>query len=101
MTAKFIPGCTIFKMYSERGLPPEISVMLANDSGCTVEWPSFISEARRNGWSYKRIFTTIITAVKQADIFTQQQVAEFTKMAEQFFSFSMALESKSAAGSAA
>lgn len=85
MNGNFLPGTNVFRLYAEQGVPPEITVMLAHDNGVTVEWPSFISEAIRNGWSIRKTYTTIVTAVKEADIFQDKQLEEFTQMARNYF----------------
>lgn len=85
MNGRFYPGATVFKLYAEQGVPAEVTIMAVHDAGFTVEWPSFISEAIRNGWTFKRIYTAIVSAVRDAAIFTREQFAEFDAMCRRYF----------------
>ena len=84
MNGNFVPGATVFKLYAEKGLPLMFSVMLAHDKGYTVEWPGFFAEALRNGWTVKRTYAAIISAARDADIFTEKELEEFTNLARAF-----------------
>jgi hypothetical protein len=44
-----------------------------------------VQEAVRNGWSLKKAYTTIIAGVRDAEIYTKAQMAEFETMAKLFF----------------
>jgi len=82
---KFFDGAILFNLYAEHGLPLEMSLMRIDQEGKTVNWPLFIQEATKNGWSLKKTYTTIIAGVRDAEIYTREQMAEFENMAKLFF----------------
>ena len=85
MNGKFFDGAELFKLYAEQGLPLEMALMRIDQAGKTVEWPSFVQEAVRNGWTLKKTYTTIVSGVRDAEIYTKAQMVEFENMAKLFF----------------
>jgi hypothetical protein len=81
---KFFGGAELFKLYAENGLPLEMALMRIDQAGKTANWPLFVQEAVRNGWSLKKAYTTIIAGVRDAEIYTKAQMAEFETMAKLF-----------------
>lgn len=44
-------GKELFKLKATHGMPLDVAIdMIVNERGLTIEWPSFIEEARENGW---------------------------------------------------
>lgn len=82
---KFFDGTKLFNLYAEKGLPLEMALMRINQAGKTVNWPLFIQEAVRNGWSLKKVYATIIAGVRDAEIYTKEQMVEFEALAKLFF----------------
>lgn len=92
MNGNFFPGATVFRLYSEKGVPPEMSVMLAYERGFTVEWPSFISQALSNGWTLDRTKVAIKTSVMEAAVFDRDELKEFDHMCDGYFNHLQALQ---------
>ena len=84
MNGRFYPGSLVFKLYAEQGIPAEVTVMAAHENGFTIEWPSFFSDALRNGWTLKRIYVAVTTAVRDAGIFDAAQSDEFEAMCRMY-----------------
>lgn len=82
---KFFDGVELFKLYAERGLPLEMALMRIDQASKVVNWPLFVQEAVRNGWSLKKVYTTIIAGVRDAEIYTKEQMVEFETLAKLFF----------------
>jgi len=85
MNGNFFSGAALFRLYAEQGLPIEMALMRINQAGFTGAWPLFVQEATRNGWSFKRAYTAIVSAVRDAEIYTPAQIAEFEQTAKLFF----------------
>ena len=45
-----IPGSLLFTLKATHGLPLDMALDRVIEAGESVEWPSFIEEARKNGW---------------------------------------------------
>jgi len=82
---KFFDGVELFKLYAERGLPLEMTLMRIDQAGKAVNWPLFVQEAVRNGWGLKKVYTTIIAGVRDAEIYSKEQMVEFETLAKLFF----------------
>lgn len=85
MNGKFFDGTELFKLYAEHGLPLEMALMRIHQAGKTVDWLLFVQEAARNGWNLKKTYTTIVSGVRDAEIYTKAQMVEFENMAKLFF----------------
>ena len=54
-TKKEISGKEIFKLHDEKGIPFEISAMLACNAGLVIAWDEFIKIAGERGWNTKKL----------------------------------------------
>jgi alanyl-tRNA synthetase len=85
MNGKFFDGAELFKLYAENGLPLEMALMRIDQAGRTVDWPLFVQEAVRNGWSFKKAYITVVSGVRDAEIYTKAQMVEFETITKLFF----------------
>lgn len=63
-----MPGAEVFRMKDRHGIPLSMTVNLCILRNVTIEWPSFIEEARASGWYDFRTLAQIKSALIDADV---------------------------------
>lgn len=82
MATAVYPGNKLFQLKATHGLPLDITVdRIINTEGLSIEWPSFVEEARRNErWDFQTV-EDIEVALTDADVDrkTQAQIIKRVK----------------------
>ena len=63
-----IAGSILFQLKATHGLPLDMALDRVIDAGLSVEWPSFIEEARKNGWPDFQTFDALRYGLQDAFI---------------------------------
>jgi alanyl-tRNA synthetase len=61
-------GSVLFHLKATHGLPLDVAISRATSKGMTIEWPSFIEEARHNGWWDFQTHDAIRDALVDAEV---------------------------------
>jgi len=56
----------VFKIVDTHGIPLSVAIQELKDKGFMVNWINFYNEAIEHGWTEKRTYSTMVSAVEES-----------------------------------